>query len=268
MITFYSILLAILGFTLYSGGIVLQKKGVSWMSWEGEKDRKFYLNLLIWGFGMLMSFILSVFPNGAASKNLPPHIVSAMSGWGIVVVVMLSYFLLKEKLYISDVLYSLLIVVSIFVIGIAQKTASFAGVNIKVLNLLLFIPFILLCLGFVKSLSPKIRAVLYASFAGIGDGLTIVLLAFGVREMGTSVMAYIRSPYLYIYALMGICTAVSLQFAYRLGEMVLIAPLQISFSIIYPMICSYFVFGVPINFIQAGAIAFIIFSCLMILRKH
>ena len=263
-----SVLLALFGYTLFSTGNVLQKKGVSWLNWKGAKDKKYAANLLIWGLGILLSYVVSIIPNGMASINLPPHIVSAISGWGITAIIILSYFLLKEKLYKSDILYSIVIIGAIFIIGIFQKASPIYKVNRYALYLLVFLPFLLLIPALLKHTGNKIKTVCFSIFGGIGGGLTIVILNIAVKEYGASAAGYITSPYLFMYGLIGITTAIVMQLAYKYGQMVLIAPLQVSFNIIYPIICSYFIFNTPVGILQIGAIMLIVLSCYMILKKH
>lgn len=263
-----SILLALFGYSVFATGNVLQKKGISCLRWKGERDEKFKINLVIWSVGIFLTYIVSMIPTGIASKNLPPYIVSAISGWSISVVIILSYFILREKLYRSDLIFSAVIITCIFITGMAQEPSTFTGIDELALYLFVFVPFLLLIPAFSNIVGQKAKAVLFASFGGIGDGLAIVLINIGVKEFGTSVLGYLTSPILYIYVLVGITTAVSLQFAYKNGEMVLIAPLQTSLNIIYPIICSYFIFDTPMNSIQISAIIIIVFSCYSILKKH
>lgn len=263
-----SVLLSLFGYSIFATGNVLQKKGVACLHWRGERDDKFRQNLLIWGTGILLTYILSMIPTGIASKNLPPYIVSAISGWSISVVIILSHLLLKEKLFFTDILFSGIIIACIFLIGIVQEPNPFFNINEVALYLFIFLPFLLLVPAFSNMVGQKFKAILFAVFGGIGDGLAIVLINLGVKEFGTSIMGYITSPYLYIYVFIGFATATALQFAYKNGEMVLIAPLQTSVNIIYPIICSYFVFDVPLSPVQLAAIALILFSCYSIQKKH
>lgn len=264
----FNVMLTVFGYTLFAFGNVLQKKGVSCLRWKGDRDEKFRTNLITWLSGMFLTYILSMIPTGIASKNLPPYVVSAVSGLNISLVIILSYFILKEKLYTSDLIYSGIIFVCIFLTGIAQQEYSFNGINEMALYLFIFVPFILLIPAFSKFTDKKAKAILFACFGGIGDGLAVVLINLCVKEFGTSVMGYLTSPYLYIYVFIGIATATSLQFAFKNGELVMVAPIQSSINIIYPIICSYFIFNLPINNIQVVTITTIIFSCYKIQKKR
>ncbi len=93
MLEWMSLPLSIFAYTLLSIGLVLQKKGIAWIGFKGKKDGNFYRPLAIWFAGFLL-MNLYIVPNTAALKHLPPHIVSAMAGWGVVVLVLLSVWLL------------------------------------------------------------------------------------------------------------------------------------------------------------------------------
>ena len=107
------ILFALLAVVILASGNVIQKKGSLWMKWEGRKNLKFVKYFAIWLGGFIL-YNLSLVPNAMASKTLPPYIISAVSGLGITFIIVLSYFFLKEKLFKTDIFYSVIIVVSIF----------------------------------------------------------------------------------------------------------------------------------------------------------
>lgn len=67
------------------------------------------------------------------------------------------------------------------------------------------------------------------------------------ERAGSTVVSYLASPWLYLYGLTGFGTFVIMQFAFKTGEMVLIGPIQTSFNIIYPVLCSYLIFGAPVE---------------------
>lgn len=120
----YNVLLAICGTTIYSAGVILQKKGSGWMV-RNKKHKGNSLSVFtLWLIGMLFSYAISTLPIGIASKDLPPHIISALSGWSIVAVAFLSSFFLKERLYPTDIFYSFVIVGCIIVLSKLQVSLS------------------------------------------------------------------------------------------------------------------------------------------------
>ena len=263
-----SVLLAMFGMTIYSTGVILQKKGSHWMIWKGKRGKGFFIMLCVWLVGILLSYTISALPVGVASKDLPPHIISALSGWSIVVVILLSCLFLKEKLHISDMFYSLLILASTFCMGILQETAEQYTINRSCIPVLLFIPFLLLIPLFLKSTENRYKVILLSVFSGILGSMTIVFMNILVKECGNSISGVLSSAYIYVYFFSGIASVIAAQAAYRMGDVILIAPLKTSFSIIYPVISSYFLLDSGITVIQMLLILSIMISCWGILTKH
>lgn len=262
-----SILLALLGFTIFSTGIVLTKAGSPWMKWQGQKDQKYRRYLAIWFAGFAL-YNLALIPNGIASKNLPPHIISAISGWGITVIVFLSYFLLKEKIHASDFIYSAIIIASIFILNMAEKPKPVETIDKTAFYILFLIPFLLVIPTFFKKINVKIKSALYSVYAGCASGFALVILNIVVKEYGYDILNYFATPYPYLFIFSGTAAFVALQLAIKYGDMMLVGPLQNSFAIIYPTISSFFIFSSNFNIIQIAAILAIVYACIAILRKH
>jgi multidrug transporter EmrE-like cation transporter len=262
-----SILLALLGFTLLSTGNVLTKAGSPWMKWQGRKDGRFRRYLAIWLTG-LVSYNLSLIPNGMASKTLPPHIISAISGWEIIVIITLSYFFLKENIFVSDLIYSTIIVSCIFALSIVEKPTPVEHVDKIAFYILLSIPFLFVMPVLLKNIGVKPKTVLFSIFAGCSGGFTLVIMNVVVKEYGYNIMSYFSTPYPYLFVFSATAAFIALQLAIRWGDMMLVGPIQNSFIIIYPVICSYFMFNSKLGIIQIATIVIIIYSCIAILRKH
>lgn len=260
-------LLTLSGMTLYSGGVVLQKKGSAWMTWKDNKNKRYTAMLFMWSLGILFSYVISALPNGIASKFLPPHIISAVSGWGIITSVFLSFIFLKEKLYLSDIIYSIVIASSIFLMCFYTRPGGYS-LDKKYLYPLLLSPLLLLLPVFLKSTSDKLKTILLSLFSGISSGLTIVFMNLLVKESQDTIAGIIGSPNFIIYIICGLSSAIAMQAAYRYGDIILIAPLQTSLTIIYPVICSYFLLNSSITGVHLLSILIIVISCWGILKKR
>ncbi|MDP4181238.1 MAG: hypothetical protein Q8942_09120 [Bacillota bacterium] len=262
-----SILLAILGAVCSATGSVIQKSGSPWMGWKGKKDKRFLKYFFIWVGGFYL-FNLAIIPNGLASKVLPPYIISSVSGLGVPFIILLSFFFLREKIYSSDIVYSFIIAAAIFVMCIVQKSSDILYINKIAIYILLILPIFIVLPAFFKKTGPKMKTILFSSYSGITAGLAIVLMNVAVKECGSSVSLYLHSPYLYLWIGIGVLSQVAVQFAYKSGDMILIGPIQNSFTILYPAVCSFFIFNTPLYIAQMIAMVFIIFSCIAILKKH
>jgi len=263
-----SVLMALFGTTIFSTGVILQKKGSVWMNWNKKINSGFVFMFLVWLAGILLSYAISALFVGAASRNLPPQTVSAITAWSIVVIIFLSHFFLKEKLYASDILYSAVIMACILFMSRLQVSEILVSVNVRYLYWLLFVPFVLLIPVFFRFTGKKQKTVLLSVFSGFLGGLTIVFMNILVKESGNSIQGMLSSHHLYIYFFTGIVSVAAKQVAYRLGDVILITPLQTSFSMIYPFVCSYILFNSHISSFQAFMVLLIVLSCWKIQKKR
>jgi len=262
-----SVLITILAFTLLSTGFVLMKRGIGWIGFKGKKDRSFYSHLSLWILGFVLINVYVV-PNTIALKYLAPHLVSSMAGWGIIVMIFFSHLILKEKLYHSDYLYTAFIVVSIVVLHFFEYQGSEDKVNMFMLIAAVSLPFSLLLPAFLRFVPKRIKTILYAALSGISAGLIIVMLKVLVSFSGFAVPSYFSSPYFYLYLFFSLAAFITLQVAYKWGQMMTVGPIQYSATIIYPALCSFLVFGRHIHLVQIAAMAAIIYSVVAILKKH
>lgn len=265
-----SIFMAITAYTLLSLGFVLQKKGIQWMGWKGPKDKIFYSNLTTWiaGFIIMNTYPL---PSAIALKNLPPHIVSAFAGWGIIMLVFFSFLLLKEKLYKTDYIFSLLIVVGIVLLNYFEKSTgpdtSTAAPRVWGLSILCAVPVILIFIGLLKFPDKKVKTWVFASVSGMCAGLMVITLRLLVVNFGYEVSSYLGSIYLYLYLGFALLSFIGLQLALKNGPMIAVGPVQYSSTIIYPVFAAFLVFQQPIHWVQFFAIALIVYSVISILKN-
>lgn len=263
----FSIFMALVAYSFISTGFVLMKKGISWIGWKGKRNRIFYSNLFWWTAGFIIMNIYGI-PSAIALKRLPPHIVAAFAGWGIVVLVFFSHFLLKEKIFKTDFIFSILIVAGIFILNFFERPASKNIINIKGMIFLSLIPVVLFLAGFIRRLSPKIKTLVFSSVSGFSAGLMVVFLRLLVLKYQYKVSLYFDSPYLYLYIGFALFSFIALQLACKNGPMMIIGPVQYSTNIIYPLFATLFIFNQLINLIQFLSIGLIVYSVINILKNR
>lgn len=256
-----SILTALFGTSIFSAGVILQKKGAAWMSWKERPNRRFFISFSLWLAGMLLSYAISTLFVGAASRELSPQMISAITGWNVVLIVFLSGLFLKESLHATDMVYSAVIVSCIVVMSRFQGGGGPAAINGKVVYWLLLVPFVLLIPVFTRFTDKKRKTVLLSVFSGFLGGLTIVFMNVLVKESGNSLHGIVTSPLLYVYFLSGVLSVAAKQAAYRIGDVILITPLQTGFSMIYPLICSYILSDSQVSSVQFLMVLLIVLSC-------
>jgi len=267
MISWRSLFFTVLAYSLISIGFVLMKRGISWINYKGEKNRIYYKNLLTWVLGFLI-LNSSIVPNAIALNELEPHIVSAFAGWGVIVLVFLSNIVLKEKIYKSDFIYTLVIFISILMLNIFEQKKDQTFVQIPYFISVSVFPFFMLVLTFFKKVSRRLKTILFASISGISTGMIIVSIKALVTFSGFHVKLYFSSPYFYVYLFFSLAAFITLQISYKLGHMMLVGPVQYSAAIIYPALCTYLVFGNHITMIQMASLLLIIYGTANIMKRH
>jgi drug/metabolite transporter (DMT)-like permease len=263
-----SVLLALFGTSVFSAGVIMQKKGSVWMSWKTGFNYDLVSKVTVWLIGMILSYVVSAALMGIASKRLTPEMISAITGWNIVMIVLLSSAFLKEKLYKTDIVCSLVIILCIFIMSRYQSSSMSLSSNIKYLYGFLVIPFILLVPVFIRQTDRKVKTILLSVFSGLLGGLTIVFMNLLVKESGGSIGGILSSPLLFVYFITGIVSVTAKQAAYRLGDVILITPVQTSFSMVYPLVCSYVIFDSRITAVQLCMVVLIVLSCWKIQKKR
>lgn len=271
MTNLWNIMLAFLGIFLHSIGILMQKKGANGLNLKELKNIKnitISSDLLIWVAGLCLAYNISVVPTAIASKGLSPEVVSAISGLGIVFIIIMSNLFLKEKLYKRDILFSIIIAICIFIICITQLNESITYVDSTMFYILTFVPFLLFIPVFSKTLTSKIKAMLCSSLSGLTGGVAYVVLNIAMKDGGNSFAGIFSSSYTYEYIIIGFISGAFLQVAYKFGDIIHIVPIQMSLTVIYPLICSYFIFHKRISIVQDLSIVAIGTCCWIISIKH
>lgn len=259
--------MALTAYFCLSFGFILMKIGINWMGWKEKKNKIYYNNLFIWIAGLIITNIYGV-PCALALKNLPPHIVSVFAGWGIVILVYLSYFLLKEKIFKTDYLFSFLIILGIFLLNYFKKDSFTETIQIPGIYILGIVPIILFFLGFVKNITKSVKTAIYGIVSGFSAGLMIVFLRILVLKYQYQVGLYFTSPFSYLYIIFALLSFIALQFAFKHGPMMITGPAQYSTTIVYPLFAAWLIFHDQINLLQLISIGIITFSVVMIMKKR
>jgi multidrug transporter EmrE-like cation transporter len=260
--------MAAAAYSLLSLGFVMMKHGIDWLGWKGPRTKVFYQRLVTWTAGFIIMNIYGV-PSAVALKRLPPHIVSAFAGWGIIMLVVFSFLLLKEKIYPGDYLFFFLVVTGIFFLNYFEPPAAPASVaNPRGIIALCAAPLLLFLPGLRRSLPAKIKTVIFASVSGMSAGLMVVSLRLLVLRFGFEIAQYPGSLYLYLYIAFALLSFIALQLALKTGSMMTTGPVQYSSNIIYPVFSAFLVFDRPLHIVQVAAIGLVVYAVVNILKKH
>lgn len=258
----FGILLGILSYFLLALGFVLQKKGINIFS----KERKL-CDFILWIIGLVLININPLI-NFFALNMVPTYIINAISALTIVFTIILSALLLKEKIFDSDIIY--IIGITIMIVAITFNTKETTQIMpvfklslfFALLPILLFIiilPFILklnknnsLQKSKNSGLNNFFKVIIPSATSGSMAGFMVVAMKVLQLDKGLNLnIKYFSSIYLYLFLLNGLISFIAIQIAYKNGTMIMIAPLQYGFTVLYPIIISLFLFPLKGGFFES-----------------
>jgi hypothetical protein len=89
-----------------------------------------------------------------------------------------------------------------------------------------------------------------------------------VKQTGTITVQIFTSPFLYYYVLVGAASVGAAQLAFRIGDVVLFTPIQMVSGMVYPLICSFFLYEAAVEWLQVALILLMAFACWGIEKKR
>ncbi len=263
-----AILLALTGSTIASVGMVLQKKGIPWIGSNKKDKQDKRKHFWIWLTGIFLAYIVAAVPNSIAAQTLPPHIITSMAGWDIVLIVFLSGLILKEQVFKTDYLYSMVIVGMTLFIAFRSEPVSYFTINLPVMIILFLVPGLVLLPLLFKTVDDKVKSVLLSIFAGSMSGVAIVYFNMLMRDLFTWGFDKIPLDVLLLYAFSAVLGAIGEQASYSIGEMTIVASIRLSFFIVYPIFGSMLLFSSKADILQFIAVFIIILACYVMFKKR
>lgn len=264
---------SILAYFLVSLGSVLQKKGIGWLGHKGDRDAGFFRNRLAWITGFILINLAQV-PNFLALRAVNSYVVNAISGLNIVFMVFLSRLILREKVLRSDYLYSAVIFGAIVAAnlvdkGVAARSVSFFYALLFGLGpVVLFAGYILFGRHRRNGSGDRVGAIVYAAIGGGLGGLVVTFLKILQMVRVPRLTGYLLSPYLYTFLVVTTLSFVSMQVAYKKGDMVVVGPVQFSTMVFYPILAAFPIFSLPVNVVQLAFFAAIVLAVVQMVRRH
>jgi drug/metabolite transporter (DMT)-like permease len=254
---------------IISLGMVLQKKGVHWLSFRREGNPDYRRLRATWLAGIILNNMLAFFYYFGL-RGLPASIVGAMMGLNVVFTAVFSVFLLREHVPRRVALWSSLMVLGIVVANLAAPRVTQARAPSDVWIVVFFaLPYTMVGAAMFAhrylGLSSGLYAAAIAFAAGSLDGFIIVLIKVMQSVKGT-ILEYFLTPYAYLYIVASVSVISLMQLAYKKGTMTRVAPALYGAQIIWPVISSFLVFAIPVDGMQAAAFACVVLSVIMVQR--
>ncbi len=256
--------IALCGNFLLSLGFSLQKKHVGWLSAKrrGEKVRNG--EIIGWTVGFILMNVQPIF-NYVALGRLAPNIVASIGGSNIIFTILLSYFLLGEKIKASKIPAIVLMAISLAYAGFVGQESS-QQFKKEAFWIAFFLPtaFAMLVLLGNRKLSAQHLGMFLGSAAGALGGFMVLCLDALRINHGSDFFGWVLSIYLYVYLFCGASSFMIKQFAFEKGRMNAVAPTFYGFMVLYPSIATYFVSKVPLHAQELFAYAGISVSILLL----
>lgn len=267
-----SILSTILGSLAISLGMVLQKKGVSWLRWSSSKDAKYRRFRSVWLWGFALNNMLSIF-YFFALKGLSPSIVGAMMGLNIAFMAGLSALILGEPISRRVATGSLAMIGFIVLANLSSSPHAPTGQPSFMPVAAFFIaPYILAGMAFVLKrlgrLRKEVYGLIFAGAAGALEGVIIVLIKTMQTVYGDAVLNYVFTPYLYMYIAAGFSAIAFMQIAYTHARLTSSGPVLWAVQITYPVLIGYALFAMPFVPIQFAAFMGILLCSVLMHAGH
>jgi len=263
-----ALFMAAIAYSFISAGIVLQKKGIAWLGWKGRKDKKYFKHISIWLSGFLLMNIYGV-PSAIALRYLPPHVVSAFAGFGIIVLIFLSKYFLKDRIFRSDYFYSAIVMAGILLLNLTENISGKSNVSGGILTLLFFlIPVLMFLFASIVDSGDRFKNIFYAAVSGCSAGVMVISLKGLVHFFEYRLSEYPGSIYFYLYIFFALLSFISLQMSLRSGPVLITGQIQYSTTIIYPVAGSIVVFSGSTGLLQLVSIAVIVTGIIKILKNR
>lgn len=254
---------------IISLGMVLQKKGVHWLSFRREGNPDFRKLRATWIAGIVLNNMLAFFYYFGL-RGLPASIVGAMMGLNVVFTAVFSIFLLREHVPRRVVFWSLLMVFGIVGANLAAPRGAVARTPSNGWIVVFFsLPYAMVAMAMAAHRYLKLSANLYAAAiafaAGSLDGFIIVLIKV-MQSVRGNILEYFLTPYAYLYIVASMSVISLMQLAYKKGTMTRVAPALYGAQIIWPVISSFLIFAIPVDAMQTAAFACVALSVIMVQR--
>ncbi len=257
--------MAIFAYSTLNIGLVLQKKGASLLPkieevkfWQNIKN--FFTNK-IWLIGFLLTVLSFIFLAVAMNQG-SLSIVAPMQAVGLIVLVIFSYFYLKERIRIPELIAIGLIIIGVIILGITSPDVDFSysldEVNnsflqlksLLFIGLLTFIVIALSAFSFPKKFqyTSAIFAFGAGIFSGLGDTFTKAFMSgLDFSNFSSSFVFALSKWYWWVYVLLmsgyNIIAGIFPQIAFQRGKAVIVTPIFSVMSLTTPVFCGIIVFS-------------------------
>ncbi|MHA1791678.1 MAG: hypothetical protein ACTSVI_03470 [Promethearchaeota archaeon] len=249
------IFLSILGTVFLNVGKGVQRLGAETLGKEMLKkwktDPKEKKKIIIWIIGSLMTAVSSVFSFAAAFFLDRPSTAVALSGIGILSVVLFAAYVIKEHITPAQLTGIIIIVVGTALLGIdyPEIEKSLPNDAFYMFSLALMITGILM--AFISIKKGKAQGLVFGIIAGFFNGFAAIASLFATSTGQNELVNSLINIWMLIGILLGQGAFWSTQYAFKKGgKASIVVPAMNSFIILIPFISDAWIYHIPFSIFQ------------------
>jgi drug/metabolite transporter (DMT)-like permease len=212
---------------------------------ENPEERR---KIIIWLVGTLMTAIAAVLQFAGQMFLQPSSIFVALSGIGIIAVVLFAARIIKERIAPLQVIGIAIIIIGTTLLGIDYPiiTEPLPSIDFAVYALVVTVIATGLVVYSVKT--KRGYGIVFGSIAGLFNGFAAVATAFSVSTGEHDLAASLLNVWLLVSIAIGQCAFWTTQLAFKKGgNASLVVPAMSSFLIIVPFINDVFIYRLPLG---------------------
>ena len=217
-------------------------------------------DLGIWALGYAMTASAGIFYSLALARTDQPSVIAAMTGVGLVALVVFSALVLRERVGRTEVTGVALVVVGTATVSALHTTANVGG-SFEVRELMLWSGSVLgvWVLPVTYTLvTGRFHGTIFGALAGSLIGVSMILGDIAMTEARGSLLGQLKGPYVYLALLAGTSALALTQVAFFKSRAVVVVPCSNSFMILVPVLLERAILGVTISRGQAMGMAIVI----------
>ncbi|MFX0100512.1 MAG: EamA family transporter [Candidatus Hodarchaeota archaeon] len=220
---------------------------------QSPEERK---KIQLWLLGTLMTTLAAVLGVVAQAFSDRSSTIVALSGVGILAVVIFSIFTLKEKLNRLQIVGITLIIVGTFLIGFGYQTVEDLNPNAGFWIYALIFAAIGISISIMSIKMKKGYGLVFGIISGISNGFSTIFTQFSVSTGGRELMGLILNWWLVVSILGGQGGFWFTQYAFKKGgKASIVVPSMSALMIIIPTVMDILIYNAPMSVFQFLAFA-------------
>jgi drug/metabolite transporter (DMT)-like permease len=220
---------------------------------ESPGDRR---KIIVWLVGTLMTALAAVLQFAAMLFLDRSSTLVAVSGIGILAVVLFSIYVIHERLNKAQIAGIVTIIVGTALLGLDYTDVPMSPPNMDFLVYAVIVTCIATALVVLVVKTNKWHGIVYGSIAGLFNGFAAIASSFSVSTGDRDLVNSLLNPWLIISIALGQGAFWVTQYAFKKGGSAsLVVPAMSSFLIVVPFINDTIIYRIPMGIFQVFAFA-------------